>query len=189
MKKFIVIAIIFMCLCLYGIIKLSISERQNVNGAAETNQSTKSRNVGDTDVATPSEEKRSAKQINAENTDKATPEEGPGSAVPAVQVEVPAAQVEAVTKVCNEFLSALKSEDYEQAWKLVSESSKSKVSFEKFKEVSPKLWAVLAESTIRPESATNIDGRVGVPITDPSGGDGHLPFIQEDEQWKLELDF
>ena len=70
----------------------------------------------------------------------------------------------------------------------MSESSKSKVSFEKFKEVSPKLRAVLAESTIRPESATNIDGRVRVPITDPSGEDGHLPFVQEDGQWKLKLD-
>jgi hypothetical protein len=184
MKKFIVIAVIFMCLCLYAIIKLSISERQNVNGAAETNQSTKSRNVGDTDVVTPSEEKRSAKQINADNTDKATPEEDSGSAVPAT-----AAQVEAVTKVFNEFVSALESEDYEQAWKLVSESLKSKVSFEKFKEVIPELGAVLVETTIRPESATNIDGRVRLPITIPSGEDGYLTFVQEDGQWKLPLDF
>jgi hypothetical protein len=164
MKKFIVIAVILMCCLVYAIVKLSMSEDQNAYKQAEETPNTK--------------------QINADNTDKAIPEEDSGSAVPAT-----AAQVEAVTKVCNEFLSALKSEDYEQAWKLVSESSKSKVSFEKFKEVSPKLWAVLAESTIRPESATNIDGRVGVPITDPSGGDGHLTFIQEDEQWKLELDF
>ncbi len=69
----------------------------------------------------------------------------------------------------------------------MSESAKSKGSFEKFKELSPKLRAVLVEATIRPESATNIDGRVRLPITIPSGEDGHLTFVQEDEQWKLSL--
>jgi hypothetical protein len=165
-NKWIIIVVILICCLVYAIVKLSMSENQNVS---ETQYEYKQ-----------PEETQSAQQINADDTDKATPEEGSGS--------VPA-QVEAVTKAFSEFLSAIKSEDYEQAWKLVSESSKSKVSFEKFKEVIPELGAVLAETTIRPESATNIDGRVRLPITIPSGGDGHLTFVQEDEQWKLKLDF
>ncbi|MGB2862948.1 MAG: hypothetical protein WBC05_06450 [Sedimentisphaerales bacterium] len=184
-NKWIIIVVILICCLVYAIVKLSMSENQNVS---ETQYEYKQ-----------PEETQSAQQINADDTDKATPEEGSGSAAPPVQVEdvnkpeegsgsVPA-QVEAVTKAFSEFLSAIKSEDYEQAWKLVSESSKSKVSFEKFKEVIPELGAVLAETTIRPESATNIDGRVRLPITIPSGGDGHLTFVQEDEQWKLKLDF
>jgi len=175
MKKFIVVAIILICGCLYGIIKLSMSESQNANGAAETNQSTKSINAGDTDEAAPSEETQSAKQINAENTDKAKPEEGSDSAVPADQVE-------AITKVFGEFQSAIKSEDFENAWKLTSEFFKSRVSFEKFKKVPPGL----EDATIEPESAINIAGSVGLHVTIPPHEEGiYLLFNQEDGQWKL----
>lgn len=153
MKKWIAIAVILMCCCLYAIVKLSMSENQNVNNTTEETQS--------------------AKQINADNTDKATPEEGSGSAVPAVQVE-------AVTKVFGEFLSVIKSEDYEQAWKLTSEFFKSQGSFEEFKKSAPEL----VNATIHPESAINIEGRVGLLIT-TSEDDLYLFFIQEDGQWKL----
>ena len=179
MKKWIVIVAILICFGLYAMVKLSISQHQNANTQEKETQSTK--------------------QIDADNTDKATPEEDSGSPGTAVQTDkaaheedsgtpATADQVEAITKVFSEFLSALKSEDYEQAWKLVSESSKSKGSFEEFKEAFSEMGAVLAETTIRPESATNIDGRVRLPITIPSGEDGHLSFVQEDGQWKLKLD-
>jgi hypothetical protein len=178
MKKIIVIAIILICLCLYGIIKLSTSESQNTNGAIETNQSTKSINDVDTDKATPSEETRSAKQINTENTEKAKPEEDSGSAVPAT-----AAQVEAVTKALSEFISAIKSEDYEQAWVLTSGFFKSKLSFEEFKKVEPET----VNLTIHPEFAINIEGRVGLLVTLPSEEEGlYFLFNQEDGQWKLD---
>ncbi|HUU15890.1 MAG TPA: hypothetical protein VMW72_01975 [Sedimentisphaerales bacterium] len=156
MKKWIAIAVILMCCLVYAIVKLSMSENQNVNDTTE--------------------EKQITKQINADNTDKATPEEGSGSAVPAVQVE-------AVTKVLSEFLSAIKSEDYEQAWKLTSEFFKSKLSFEEFKKVEPET----VNLTIHPESAINIEGRVGLLVTLPSEEQGmYFLFNQEDGQWKLD---
>jgi hypothetical protein len=176
MKKFIVVAIILICGCLYGIIRLSMSESQNANGAAETNQSTKSINAGDTDEATPSEETQSAKPINADNTDKAKPEEGSDSAVPAVQVE-------AITKVFGEFQSAIKSEDYEQAWKLMSEVTKSELNFENFK----KGVNTLANAVIHPESAIHIEDCVRLRITtwhEEQEMDLSMFFIQEDGQWK-----
>jgi len=105
MKKWIAIAVILMCCLVYVIVKLSMSEDQNAYKQTEETQS--------------------AKQINADNTDKATPEEGSDSAVPAVQVE-------AITKVFGEFQSAIKNEDYEQAWMLMSEVVKSVLSFEEF---------------------------------------------------------
>jgi hypothetical protein len=161
MKKWIGIAAILICCGVYAMVKISISQYEEANPQEKETPGAKQTDAGDTDVATPGEDSGTA----------ATAE-----------------QVEAVTKVFSEFLSTIKSEDYEQAWKLVSESAKSKGSFEKFKELSPKLRAVLVEATIRPESATNIDGRVRLPITIPSGEDGHLPFVQEDGQWKLKLD-
>jgi len=181
-KKFIVIAVILMCCLVYAIVKLSMSEYQNVNSITEEKQSLKQINAGNTDKATPAEETQSAKQINADNTDKATPEEGSGSAVPAVQVE-------AVTKIFGEFQSAIKSEDYEQAWKLMSEFFKDCTSdgnFEKFKKEMADEGAVLATATIRPESAINIDGHVGLLVTFPSEEQGmYFLFNQEDGQWKL----
>ena len=161
MKKWIAIAVILICCLVYAIVKLSMSENQNMSQNQKAYKQ--------------AEETQSAKQINADNTDKATPEEGSGSAVPAVQVE-------AVTKVLSEFLSAIKSEDYEQAWKLTSEVFKSKGSFEEFKKATPEL----VNATIHPESATNIEGRVGLLVTSPSlEHDLYLFFIQEDGQWKL----
>ena len=175
MKKYIVVAIILICGCLYGIIKLGTSESQNANGAAETTQSTKSINAGESDEATPPEETQSAKQINADNTDKAKPEEGSDSAVPADQVE-------AIVKVYGEFQSAMKSEDFESAWKLTSEFFKSKVSFEKFK----KIPLGLENAIIDPESAINIADSVGVLVRIPPHEEGlYLLFNQEDGQWKL----
>ena len=167
-KKWIIIVVILICCLVYAIVKLSMSENQNISQYQDAN--------------TQEKETPGAKQNDADNTDKATPEEDSGT--PATTD-----QVEAVTEVFTEFLGAIKSEDYEQAWKLLSESFKSKVSFEKFKEVMSEMGPVLAEATIRPESATNIDGRVRIPITIPSGEDGYLTFVQEDEQWKLKLDF
>ena len=175
MKKWIAIAVILMCCLVYAIVKLSMSENQNAYNQAEETQSAKQINAGNTDKATPAEETQSAKQINAGNVDKATPKEGSGSAVPAVQVE-------AVTKVLSEFLSAIKSEDYEQAWKLTSEVFKSKGSFEEFKKSAPEL----VNATIHPESAIDIAGRVGLLVTFPSEEQSmYFLFNQEDGQWKL----
>jgi len=198
MKKWIAIAVILICCVVYAIVKLSMSEYQTMSQ--------------DPNTTTQARQTPSARQTDAGSTDKATPERDSGSPDTAVQTDeatleedsgtpATAAQVEAITKVFGEFLSALESEDYEQAWKLVSESFKSKVSFEEFKvpfsnkvhfeqfkEVTSKIMAVLAETTM--ESTTDIDGRVRVRIKDPSG-DGHVPFIhfvQEDGQWKVMLD-
>ena len=168
-NKWIIIVVILICCLVYAIVKLSMSENQNISQYQDAN--------------TQEKETPGAKQNDADNTDKATPEEDSGT--PAT-----ADQVEAITKVFGEFLSALKSEDYEQAWKLMSKSFKSKVSFEEFKEPLSEMGALLAEATIRPGSATNIDGRVRLLVTAPSFDvDLNMSFIQEDEQWKLSLDF
>ena len=169
MKKWIVMVAILICCLVYAIVKLSISENQNIS----QNQNAYKQ----------ADETQSTKQINAGNTDKATPEEGSGSTVPAVQVE-------AVTKAFSEFQSAIKSEDYEQAWKLMSElfkHSASDGSFEKFKKEMADEGAVLVAATIHPESAINIEGRVGLLVTSPSQEQGiYFLFNQEDGQWKLD---
>ncbi len=169
MKKWIAIAVILMCCLVNAIVKLSMSEYQNVNDTTE--------------------EKQSAKQINDDNTDKATPEEGSGSAVPVVQVDVPAAQVEAVIKAFSEFKSAIKREDYEQVWKGLSEHSKGQENFEDFKKkMAERAQAFLAELMsliIEPESTIIIEGRVGLHITTPDDEVYYLFFIQEDGQWKF----
>jgi len=168
-----------MCCGVYAIAKLSMSENQNAYNQAEETPNTKQLNVGKTDKAIPTEETQSAKQINADNTDKATPEEGSGSAVPAVQVE-------AVTKVFGEFQNALKSEDYEQVWKLMSEFVKSETTFEEFKKETSGKRIELANAIIHPESAINVEGRVGLLVTIPSEEQGmYFLFNQEDGQWKL----
>lgn len=153
MKKWIIIVVILICCLLYVIAKLIMSEDQNAYKQTE--------------------EMQSAKQINADNTDKATPEEGPDSAVHAVQVE-------AVTKVFDEFQSAIKNEDYEQTWMLMSEVVKSGLSFDEF----TKGVNILANAIIHPESAANIEGRVRLLITNTED-ELYLFFIQEDGQWKL----
>ena len=159
MKRWIVIVAVLTCCGVYAMVKLSISQYQDANSQEE--------------------ETPSAKQVEADNTDKATPEEDSGS--PAT-----AAQIEAVTKVFSEFLSAIKSEDYEQAWKLTSESFKTQGSFEEFKEVMARdEQALIMQATIRPGSATEIDGRVRVRITVPSHEDERVSFVQEEGQWKL----
>jgi len=128
------------------------------------------------------EETQSAKQINADDTDKATPEEDSGSAVPADQVE-------AVTKVFSEFQSAVKNEDYERVWMLVSEVIKSRGSFEEYKEDMASGRNELANLIIHPESTINIEGRVALLVTPPSNEDNeegmYFFFIQEKGQWKI----
>ena len=158
-----------MCCLVYAIVKLSMSENQNMSQNQKAYKQ--------------AEETQSAKQINADNTDKATPEEDSGSAVPAT-----AAQVEAVTKAFSEFISAIKSEDYEQAWKLTSEFIKSQGSFEDFKKGVAGEMAELANAIIHPESAINIEGRVELRATirhEEQDMDLYMSFIQEDGQWKL----
>ena len=186
MKKWIAIAVILMCcLLLYAIVKLSMSEDQNAYKQTEETQSVQQINADNTDQATPAEETQSAKQINADNTDKATPEEGSGSAVPVVQVDVPAAQVEAVIKAFSEFKSALKSEDYEQAWMLTSKVVKPKTSFEEFKKGVAGARNELLNANIHPESSINIEGSVGLLVTNPEDEQYYFFFIQEDGQWKF----
>ncbi len=155
MKKIIVIAVILMCCGVYAMVKLSISQYQDANPQEK--------------------EIPSAKQTDAENTDRAAPEEDSVSPASAVQVE-------AVTEVLSEFLSAIKSEDYEQAWMLTSEFFKREVSFEEFKKGAPKL----VNATVDPESAIDIAGRVGLLMTIPSEEQGmYFLFNQEDGQWKF----
>ncbi len=163
MKKFIAIAVILICCLVYAIVKLSMSEDQNAYKQTEETQS--------------------AKQINADNTDKATPEEGSGSAVPAT-----AAQVEAVTKAFSEFISAIKSEDYEQAWMLTSKVVNPKMSFEEFKKGMAGARNELVNVKIHPESSINIEGRVGLLVTNPENPEDeqyYFFFIQEEGQWKF----
>ncbi len=178
MKKFIVIAIILICCLVYAIVKLSMSEDQNAYKQTEETQSVQQINAGNTDKATPAEETQSAKQINAGKTDKPTPEEGSGSAVPAT-----AAQVEAVTKAFSEFISAIKSEDYEQAWMLMSKVDNPEMSFEEFKKGIAGGRNELLNVKIHPESSINIEGRVGLLVT--NGEQYYFFFIQEDGQWKF----
>jgi len=160
MKKWIAIAVILMCCLVYAIVKLSMSEDQNAYKQTEETQS--------------------AKQINADNTDKATPEEDSGSAVPAT-----AAQVEAVTKALSEFISAIKSEDYEKAWMLTSKVVKPKTSFEEFKKGVAGVRNELVNTIIHPESSINIEGRVGLLVTNPEDEQYYFFFIREDGQWKF----
>ena len=165
MKKWIVMVAILICCLVYAIVKLSMLENQNISQNKNAYKQ--------------AEETQSTKQINAGNTDKAIPDEGSDSAVPSVQVE-------AITKVFGEFQSAVKSEDYEQAWKLMSEFYKSKVSFEEFKKEMAYEGAVMVTTIIHPESAINIEGHVGLLVTLPSQEQGiYILFNQEDGQWKL----
>ena len=177
MKKWIGIAAILMCCGVYAMVKLSISQYQDANPQAKEMPSAKQTDAGNTDEA--GSEEDSGSPGTAVQTDEAAHEEDSGT--PAT-----AAQVEAVTKVFSEFQSALKSEDYEQAWKLGSESMKSQGSLAEFKEAMARKRALLMEAIIRPESATKIDGRVRVRITYASHGDDHVSFVQEDGQWKLD---
>ncbi len=177
MKRFIVIAIILMCCCLYAIVKLSMSENQNAYNQPEETQSAKQIDADNVDKTTPAE---STQQINTDDTDKATPEEDSGSAVPAT-----AAQVEAVTKAFSEFISAIKSEDYEQAWMLTSKVLKPMTSFEEFKKGVAGARNELVSSKIHPESSINIEGRVGLLVTNPEDEQYYFFFIQEDGQWKF----
>jgi hypothetical protein len=147
-----------------------MSEDQNAYKQTEETQSVQQINAGNTDKATPAEETQSAKQIKEDS----------GSAVPAT-----AAQVEAVTKAFSEFISAIKSEDYEQAWMLTSRVFAPKTSFEEFKKGIAGARNELVSSKIHPESSINIEGRVGLLVTNPEGEQYYFFFIQEDGQWKF----
>jgi hypothetical protein len=158
MKKWVGVAAILICCGIYAMVRLSISQYQDANPQEK--------------------ETPGAKQTDVDNTDKATPEEASGT--PAT-----AEQVEAITKAFSEFQAAVESQDYEQAWKLMSKSFKSQGSFEEFKEGLPDARDEILKSTIRPESATSIGGRVRLLIVDPSGREEQISFIQEDGQWKF----
>jgi len=59
-------------------------------------------------------------------------------------------------------------------------------SFEKFEKEMADEGALLVSATIHPESAINIEGRVGLLVTSPSHEQGmYFLFNQEDGQWKL----
>jgi hypothetical protein len=170
-KKWIAVVVTLICCLVYAIVKLSMSELQNVS----ENQNAYKQPEGT----------QSAKQINADDTDKATPEEGSGSTVPADQVE-------AVTHVFSELRSAVVNEDYEQAWMLVSEVVRSRTSFEEFKESVAGAGNEMAKAIIRPESSINIEGRVGLLLTGPTNeanedreGGIYFFFIEENGQWKF----
>lgn len=158
MKKWIAIAVVLLCLGVYAMVKLSVSQHQDANPHEK--------------------EMPGAKQTDADNTDEAGTEEDSGT-------PETAAQVEAVTKAFSEFQAAVESQDYEQAWKLMSKSFKSQGSFEEFKKGLPDARDEILKSTIRPESATSIGGRVRLLVVDPSGREEQISFIQEDGQWKF----
>jgi len=131
------------------------------------------------DASPPVEETPRVKQTDTDNAHMAIPVEDSGS-------RATAAQIEAVANTLAEFQNALEREDYEQAWKFMADSFKSKRTFEKFKEEMLKVRATLAKATMRPESATDIRGRVGVLVAIPSVGDERWFFVQEEGQWKLD---
>jgi hypothetical protein len=182
MKRFILIAVILMCCCLYAIIKLSTSEDKNAYKQPEETQSAEQINADNGDEATIEE---STQQVNVADTDRTTPEEDSSSTVPADQVE-------AVTKVYGQLKGAIVNEDYEQSWTLVSEAVKSRMSFEEFKEGVAGAGSEMAKAIIRPESTISIEGRVGLLLTAPSNeaneeieGDMYFFFVQENGQWKF----
>jgi len=165
MKKWIVIVVILICCGLYAIVKFGISQNQNVSSQVQETQS--------------------AKQIGTDKSDTSTSEKGSVSAVTADKVE-------AVTKSLREFQGYLKDKRYEQAWGLTTEFFKQRVSdgsFEKFKDkMSGEGGAGLAAASILPESATIIEGRVGLLVTGPSFEyDLYLCFIEDNGKWKLDI--
>ena len=176
MKKWIGIAAILICCGIYAMVKLSISQYEDANPQEEETPGAKQTDSGNADEAAP--EENSASPDTAVQTNKPTPEEDSGT--PAT-----AEQVEAITKAFGEFQAAVESQDYEQAWKLMSKSFKSQGSFEEFKEGLHDARDEILKSTIRPESATNIGGGVRLLIVDPSGREEQVSFIQEDGQWKF----
>ena len=158
MKKWMGIAAILIGCAVYAMIKVSISRYEDANLQP---------------VETPP-----AKQADADDTNTPTPAEDSGS--PAT-----AAQIEAVTQAFAEFQQAVESEDYEQAWELTSGSVQAKVSIEKFTERMIGVRDEVAKLSLQPESATDIEGRVRVRGTSPSGEGEWFVFVQEDGQWKL----
>lgn len=164
MRKWIVIVVILICCGLYAMFKFGASQDENVPDQAQETQV--------------------AKQIDADKADTAASEKGSVSAVPA-------AQVEAVTKALTEFQSCLKDKKYEQAWELTTEYFKQRVSdgsFEKFKENMAGEGAGIATATVHPESATVIEGRVGLLISSPSlEYNIYLCFIEDNGKWKLDI--
>ncbi len=177
MKKWIGVGAILIGCGVYAMVKLSISRYQDANPQVEETPRAKQTEA---DGANPQvKETPRVKQTGADDTKAATPKETPGS--PATP-----AQIAGVTKVFGEFQSALGNKDYEQAWKLVSESFKSRGSLERFKKVMADAGVVLAKASLRAESATDFGGRVRLLITSPSKGDAHVFFVQENGQWKLD---
>ncbi len=176
MKKWVGVAAILICCGIYAMVRLSISQYDDANPQEKQTPGAKQTDAGDTDGATPGED--SGSPDTAVQTDQATP--GEDSGTPAT-----AEQVEAITKAFSEFQAAVESQDYEQAWTLMSESFKSQGSFEQFKEGLPDARDEILKATIRPESATNVGGRVRLLLADPSGREEPVSFVQEDGQWKF----
>ncbi len=164
MKKWIAIMIILLGCGLYALVKCITPQDRNASGRAQETQS--------------------AKPIDMNNTDTATSEKGSASAVPAIQSE-------AVAKALSEFQSCLKDQKYEQAWELTTDFFKQRVSggsFEKFKENMAGQGAGLATATVHPDSATVIEGRVGLLVTSPSlEYDLYLCFVEDNGKWKLDI--
>ena len=161
MKKWNFIVAVLICGLLYAIVRLSVSEYRAISEGPDARIQ-----AGDV---------QSTKQVDANGTEKAAPDDELGT-------PASAADAEAIIKAFSELQSALKSEDYERARELTSESFKGRVSFEELKQAAP----LLTNATAHPESAVNIDGRVRVRVTVPSHEEsGHLYFIQEDGKWKL----
>jgi hypothetical protein len=164
MKKWIVVVVILICCGLYAMIKFGASQNENVPDRPQETQI--------------------VKQIDAGKADTAASEKGPVSAVPA-------AQVEAVTKVLTEFQSCLKDKKYEQAWELTTAYFKQRVSdgsFEKFRENMAGEGAGIATAIVHPGSATVIEGRVGLLISSPSlKYNIYMCFIEDNGKWKLDI--
>jgi len=181
MKKWMGIAAIVIGCGVYAMVRLSISRYQDANPPVEGTPRAKQTEADSNSSGGNPQVKEAprAEQAKADNTKAATPEEKPGS-------PVTAAQIAGVAKVFGEFQSALGSEDYEQAWKLMSESSRKEHSLEEFKKAMAEMGVVFAKATLRPESATDLGGRVRLLITHPSKGDERLSFVQENGQWKLD---
>jgi hypothetical protein len=156
----------------------NVSENRYSNNQPEETQSAEQINADNIDKTAPAE---STQQMNIDDNDKTTPKEDSGSAVPADQVE-------AVTKVFSELQNAVKSEDYDQAWMLMSEvlKSESGVSFEEFKEDIADKRDELTNVIAHPDSTINIEDRVALLVTLPSQEEGmYFFFIQEDGLWKI----
>jgi Ca2+/Na+ antiporter len=162
MKKWMIIVAILICCVLYALVKFCKPQSQNETDQTENPPIEVQADVGEPNNAP-----------SAEDSDSA----------------VPAAQVEAIVKVYNEFQNALKNKDYEKAWKCTSKYFRQRESggnFENFRDKMIAKETIFAQAIIHPDTAFNMDDLVGFLYTGPYfKEDLYLFFIQEDGQWKL----